>query len=392
MNGAKWLYAQVQATELLDRYPLYAAVLARLGRAIVDPGIHAMAVSTHDGRIFLHVNPRWARDNPRFVRGVLLHEVHHVVLGHLTHPKFRGLAHPDLLEVAMETTANESIIEPLPPHVSWTQFADLGMRPQQSTMERYELLVGARRGGRAPATLIAARMTSTVDDHGALAAALASEGDEAAQKTVDGIVADVVRDATRGARLAGAHPASILEELADDGERAAAIDWRQALQQFVIAHRRGLQWSYSRPNRRFLYRTGEVPARSRRLVRNRPSVLVAIDTSASISRAQLAEVARQLVRAAADAELLVTECDAKIHRTYAFEGELRGVMGRGGTDLRPPFAPAFLRRHNVGGVVYFTDGHGPFPAEPPSVPVLWVLSAGGFACPWGARVEVGGDM
>lgn len=85
------------------------------------------------------------------------------------------------------------------------------------------------------------------------------------------------------------------------------------------------------------------------------------DTSASISRAQLAEVARQLVRAAAHAELLVTECDAKIHRTYAFGGELRSVMGRGGTDLRPPFAPAFLRRHNVGGVVYLYPLHGPRP-------------------------------
>ena len=41
------------------------------------------------------------------------------------------------------------------------------------------------------------------------------------------------------------------------------------------------------------------------------------------------------------------------------------------------------------GVVYFTDGQGPFPAQPPAVPTLWVLSKEEpFACPWGARAYI----
>ena len=43
--------------------------------------------------------------------------------------------------------------------------------------------------------------------------------------------------------------------------------------------------------------------------------------------------------------------------------------------------------HGVCGVVYFTDGQGPFPQHPPRVPTLWVLTQDElpFACPWGAR-------
>jgi predicted metal-dependent peptidase len=232
-------------------------------------------------------------------------------------------------------------------------------------------------------------MVAVVGDHGGLGAALAGEGsDEAAEAVVEAMVSDATRDAPREARLAGTRPAEILETLVADGRRAVPIDWRRALQRFVMQHGHGLRWSYSRPNRRFPRRVGEIPSRSRLPTRSSPKVLVAIDTSASISGAELAEVGRQLVRAAPYAQLVITECDAVIHRTYRFEGELRRVMGRGGTDLRPPFAPAFLRRHGVGGVVYFTDGCGPFPVEPPPVPVLWVLSARGFACPWGRRVEL----
>ena len=119
------------------------------------------------------------------------------------------------------------------------------------------------------------------------------------------------------------------------------------------------------------------------------SGLVAIDTSLSMTEAELAEVARQLGPLSELAQLHVVECDRSIARDYPFLGTLEQVKGRGGTDLRPVFEPAFLCARGADGVVYFTDGDGPYPEHAPPLPVLWMLTKPrSFACPWGARAAL----
>jgi predicted metal-dependent peptidase len=84
--------------------------------------------------------------------------------------------------------------------------------------------------------------------------------------------------------------------------------------------------------------------------------------------------------------VIVAECDASVARVYPFAGKIENVVGRGGTDLRPVFDPSILGAHDVDGVVYFTDGDGPFSKEPAPVPTLWVLTKPHtFGCPWGER-------
>jgi predicted metal-dependent peptidase len=173
------------------------------------------------------------------------------------------------------------------------------------------------------------------------------------------------------------------------GPAESFLDWKTALRMFV-ARARAPVHTYARPSRRFPGRVGEVPGRTyspRVLVK--PALLVAIDTSLSMTRAELAEVARQLVRLGEHARITVAECDVEITRVYAFEGTIAEVAGRGGTDLRPVFAAPFLGARKVDGVVYFTDGEGPFPEAAPAVPVLWVLTKpGSFRCPWGERAKL----
>ena len=120
-----------------------------------------------------------------------------------------------------------------------------------------------------------------------------------------------------------------------------------------------------------------------------PRLLVAIDTSLSMTRLELEEVARQLAVLSERAHVTIAECDVEVTRVYPFAGRLDAVLGRGGTDLRPAFDPARLTALGVDGVVYFTDGDGPFPAEPAPVPTLWVLTKpGSFRCPWGERARL----
>ncbi len=190
--------------------------------------------------------------------------------------------------------------------------------------------------------------------------------------------------------LAGKTPGRLVEELTGvTGPAEGYVDWKTALRMFVARERAPVH-TYARPNRRLRDLVGVVPGRTYSpRVLAKPSILVAIDTSLSMTRAELGEVARQLVEVAEHARVIVAECDVEITRVYAFEGTVAEVAGRGGTDLRPVFEEAFLGARKVDGVVYFTDGEGPFPKQAPRVPVLWVLTKpGAFKCPWGERASL----
>lgn len=423
----RWLDGFLRDPSFLEAYPYYAAILAKLA-PVADPSVSRMAVSLHHGRFFLHVNVDAFLAEPQYLRGVLLHEVHHVVLGHLTHPKFAEAEEPDLMDLAIEISANEHIEEALPPAVTWRAYSSIGIRPGQSTIERYEILARHRRmAGALPRPAAGEKGTGAIDDHRWLARGEASPGgvtqtalllagavDEAraerARRRAPPAAPPRARTSRRGGpRRAGASAAAAPPEEDDESERRflvagrtpgrlveelsdtlrapdLAMDWRAALAMFA-ARARSPVHTWSRPSRRFPHRVFEVPGRSWALrAAERPRLLVAIDTSLSMTRRELEEIARQLVLVSERAQVIVAECDVEVARVYPFAGKIEVVVGRGGTDLRPVFAPALLGAHDVDGVVYFTDGEGPFPEVPALVPTLWVLTKPAvFRCPWGER-------
>lgn len=394
-----WLDGYVREQHFLERYPYYAHVLASV-EPVSDPSVPAMGVSLHGalgrgGRYYLHVNIDQMLREPKYLRGILLHEVHHIVLGHLAHPKFFGAGQRDLMLIAQETSANEHIGEPLPDPVLWQHFERFGFRAGQSTLERYELLCEARAEGKDPKLQ---RDTQLVDEHTwsdqpAPPPPGLTETRQVIERARDEGRADAERakaiEAQRG-RIAGRTPEQLLAQLGGAlGPREVEVDWRDALRMFV-ARTRAPVHTWARPSRRFPTRIGVVPGRSyqhRQVLR--PSLIIAIDTSLSMSEGELREVARQLRPMSELAQLNVVECDSEIARSYPFRGAIDQVKGRGGTDLRPVFEPGFLRAHRADGVVYFTDGEGPYPEHAPPLPVLWMLTKpSAFACPWGERAKL----
>lgn len=394
-----WFTDFVNGPDFVAAHPYYAAVLARM-QAVHDPGVPVMGVSAHGRGVWLHVNTDFflKPGNQKYIHGVLLHEVHHVVLGHLGDPLYADAAHPDLMELAMELSANEYITHPLPgkPYV-WTAYKHCGIAAGQSTAERYDLLVKARQAGR-PVPV----PTQWVDAHLPRGVGRCRPGaarpDPGAYVRVKNLVSNAVAAVKRGraagghggpgGSLAGRDPGHFLEEL--DAEYAAPprprLDWKTALRLFATPHRRPFA-TYARPNRRFPHRLGEVPGRLRRTDEGRPKrLLVAVDTSGSMTTDELHAIAGELRRLGRLAKFLVAECDAKVHRTYEYAGALPDVAGRGGTDFRPVFEPAYLAEWRPDGVVYFTDGEGPYPDDPPGLPTLWVLTKDWlFPCPWGQQ-------
>ncbi len=386
-----WLGSFITDPSFLARYPYYAAVLARID-PVADPSVDSMAVSFQNPRFYLHVNVDYFMRAPQYVRGILLHEVHHVVLGHLTHPKFFSIDHPPIMELAAEVSANEHIDESLPDPITWRTFEALGLRAGQSTMERYEKLVAARDSGKK----LGKGDAHFVDAHpwrpGGGAGKVPPGGLEWTRQLLEAIHSDGEHEAPhrdpKSALLAGRDPGRLLQDLVGvRGPPEVFLDWKDALRAFV-ARARAPVHTWARPSRRFPELVGRVPGRiwSLRPVL-RPSLLVAIDTSMSMSERELAEISKQLVRVTEHARVTIAECDVEVTRMYPFEGSLATVKGRGGTDFRPVFEPTVLGNHD--GVVFFTDGQGPFPKDPPRVPTLWVLTKPlDFECPWGDRARI----
>lgn len=158
-------------------------------------------------------------------------------------------------------------------------------------------------------------------------------------------------------------------------EPTAKVAWQKVLHQFVqrqvISH-----WNYP-PSRRYL-QVALLP----KAQRERSGVLgIAVDTSGSITREQLAQFWREVLairRAYPRLTLRLVTCDVEVTSDEAFPPfvplpEATALVGRGGTDFRPAFE-RFRRPPVPEAVIYLTDGMGEYPSAPPPYPVLWVLS------------------
>src|SRR3954447_9039228 len=129
---------KIAMRRLAERYPFHVRVLEQF-QIGCWPGVPTVGVTVIEGRLFLVHNPEFVLSIPlEELTGVLLHEVHHVLLGHLlADPK----CFPDewARTVAEETTVNEFVREPLPEGVIRLEdFPQLP--PLESTEKRYQRL------------------------------------------------------------------------------------------------------------------------------------------------------------------------------------------------------------------------------------------------------------
>ncbi|TFH20034.1 MAG: hypothetical protein E4H03_12890, partial [Myxococcales bacterium] len=345
--------------------------------------VHAMAVSRDGGRVRLHVNPDFFSTDPDSAAGVLLHEVHHVVQGHVDDESLREVEHRDLMQMAMEVAANDLVRECLPgTPVKADAFERFGVRPGLSTMAIYRLLAAARERGE--------EMPGLPGD--SCSHVLVIDPDLDIEQLLDRYgprrTAQLLRHAHAGLELS-----EIERLIQDDGRPPVTMDWRTAIR-LMLPRTRSRRYTYRYPSRRAPNRLGEVPGRQRMTSRNeRVRVLAAIDTSGSMTDPELAEIARQMAVLGRLANVTVVECNKQIQRVYPFRKKLTDVQGGGGTSYIPVFEPGLLRHTHTEAIVYFTDGQcRRYPRASPKVPTLWVLTEGGrFSCPWGKRARLVGS-
>ncbi|MFD8738183.1 VWA-like domain-containing protein [Streptomyces sp. NPDC059618] len=148
----------------------------------------------------------------------------------------------------------------------------------------------------------------------------------------------------------------------------------------------GEDYTYGRPSRRSASVPGVVLPSLRR---RPPRVSVVIDTSGSVSDAELGSALLEVAaisRAVGGRRDLVTvvPCDAAARIAHPLcRAEGIPLLGGGGTDLRSGFTKALRARPRPDVVVVLTDGQTPWPAErPPCRTVVGLFPRGRSDASW----------
>ncbi len=167
------------------------------------------------------------------------------------------------------------------------------------------------------------------------------------------------------------------------------LPWRMLLARFMNQVARD-DYSYMRPSRR----EGSMILPSLRSAQ--ADIVVALDTSGSVSREELADFLAEIdaLKGQLRARVTLLACDSKLAEggPWRFEPweefKLPGEFpGGGGTDFGPVFDWVESEGRQPDMLLYFTDAEGDFPAAEPPYPVIWLVK-GKAPVPWGQRIQL----
>ncbi|MEE2788006.1 MAG: VWA-like domain-containing protein [Myxococcota bacterium] len=220
---------------------------------------------------------------------------------------------------------------------------------------------------------------------------------------------EAVRDALEGAVRAWAQsgqrghmPGSVQRQFASNVR--PTIPWNHVLKRYLGEAVSRSELSYHRPNLRYLTpapdSTGQLSSKHGFILPGQSPgalawVVIALDTSASMDRANLDLVAAELRSIATQVDdITLIVADAKVHQvesgsavdTLLTSGRVRGG---GGTNHRPVFEWIAAQGRVPDLFIGLTDLFTVFPTTRPRYPVLWVTPQIHGEAPWGPIIQCG---
>lgn len=373
MNDTAAHHAFSRATlDLLFQEPFYAHVLQNIPRGLTDT-VATAAVRRIDGLTDLVFNASFLLNelNRNTRIGVLKHEVLHLVFSHIDRSPACS-AHPQLYNIAADIVVNQYID---PAHlpagaITLATFKDLKLPRDQTVEYYYRRLQEA--ADRLDISFIPGGHFDSHNDWGERKPEQEDGMDLLARQRIEKLLADAYAASTEKSQ--GKLPGKVSEALASLAARLnPSLDWRTILRSFAQSSARGsIDFTMKRLSRRFGTRPGI-------RIRHESRILVAVDTSGSISDEELERFFTEIDGIhRAGGHLHILECDAKVQRDYPYFGKRpEFVMGRGGTSFDPVFEFINHSTHRYDGCIYLTDGHASKPGVRPRCRLLWVLVPNG---------------
>jgi len=362
------------------RQPFLASAIMRL--PIKDATVYGWCktMSTDGYHIFFNAN--WVSNLKQSeIRGVLAHEVLHVIFQHSSR---RANRDPELWNIAADHAINLLLIEQgfSLPKGGFADYAYRGM-----SAEKIYTLLPTKASFRLEEKMRNAGASDNAENSGDIPAIGADVLDADNPMTIGGRDIDMpdreqldeicsTLRVDAASKLQGAAAAYFKSECTAIEE--SKIDWRDLLRGWLVDRIKN-DWSIWPCSKKHLHRGLYMPSLG---IEAPGHIIFAIDTSASMSNQDLAEIFAEVrvYRETYPCRLTVIQCDATIQSITTYE-EMDGeeippqveLFGRGGTDFRPVFRWIY---ENAPGayLIYATDGKGNFPDTEQTGGVIWLLS------------------
>lgn len=208
-----------------------------------------------------------------------------------------------------------------------------------------------------------------LDDHSKWPTEDDGESAESIQQAINSLIEFAADEVEKNC---GSIPSEVVGRVEAIRKRPKPVaDWRRYFRRF-LGHEFSDQIKKSRKRE-----SARFPDAAGNRHKRKSHILVAIDTSGSVSMPEYKEFFGQILTLRDRATFRVLECDAKIQHEYEFTGKIHETLhGGGGTDFEPVTTYYQERRKLFDALVFFTDGGASIPNNTPKE-TLWVISSRG---------------
>lgn len=362
--------------ELMLKEPYYGFFLIMLNK-VWRKDLPTAGVSKHNINYQLAINEEfWTGLSDDHKMGLLKHELLHIAFGHLV--SFSSFSNKKLANVAMDMEINQYIEASWLPEggINIDDYAELNLDRKAGCRYYYDQLLrlqdekekNGSTGDQAMDNLLDNIANGDIPDHSTWEEF--EDMSEAEKKLIEKQVQKILQDAKEQTiKKRGNVPGEIEGLIVLDEVTKAKFDWKGYLRRFTGTSTKIFTKKIRRKEN---HRYEDNPGLK---IKMRQHMLLAIDTSGSVSNAELTEFMNEIHHIhKAGVDITIVQCDTSIRSIEPYKGknDLK-VHGRGGTEFDPvlDYYNANLKKYT--SLVYFTDGEC-YTSVKPRNRVLWVLS------------------
>lgn len=383
--------------DIMIQEPFYGLFFMTLNKEFSE-SLPTAGVAPNGLNFQLHINKDfWYNLSEDHRYGLIKHEILHLCFFHIFMRESFGNWH--LFNIAADLEVNQYILNKHLPDgcLLLSTFPTIQLEPKKGTKYYYEKLQqnlnsnspdpnlqsmmgqgkGKSKGNGMPAYGEASDMHKDWDK--------ALEGDGTGEITKDGIsksqqdlmksqLEHQLKDCVDNIKDRGLIPgelSSMITELCKIKEQV--FNWKAYFRRFMGASFNiYTKKSYRSPSMRFDDAAGLK-------IKKKHHILVAIDTSGSVSDHELVEFFSEIYHIwKAGCTVEIIECDARIGRQYFYNGRWDGsCSGRGGTVFDPVIEYYNNHSSKYTTLIYFTDGYGEANIRKPYKRMMWVVTSSG---------------
>jgi predicted metal-dependent peptidase len=363
--------------ELMLKEPYYGFFLIMLNKLWDSKRVPTAGVSKNGINYQLAINPEfWESLSEEHKYGLLKHELLHIAFGHLT--TFFKFSDRKLANVAMDMEINQYIDNQYLPEggINIDDYEDLNLDRKAGCRYYYDKLKQLQDeknkngtcGNEPMDELLDNIESGNIPDHSTW-----EEFDnlsEAEKQLIERQLQKVLADAQEQTiKKRGTVPGEIEGLIIVEEIVKPKFNWRGYIRRFTGVSTKVFTKKIRRKeNRRFSDNPGLK-------VKMRQHMLLAIDTSGSVSDTELQEFMGEIFHIyKCGVDITIVQCDTTIKSIEPYKGKLEmNVTGRGGTEFDPVLEYFNENQKKYTSLVYFTDGEC-YTDVKPKGNTLWVLS------------------